>query len=193
MIELQYQVEINHNALRKCFYKFLALYDDHCFRCCLCGYYPVILNFDVDRKCCFKVNNLGGERIIKDEVDCEKFWGQIENVVVGQTFEEIPTKKICPSLDFWAPFIPKESRASNFVLNTEYKKGVQDETEQEFIECLSEDVLQELFETASLEKLKELCRQCGLVKNVDKVTRFQAQKLLLTAIEEKVKIDNFFF
>ena len=56
IIEKLHRINIDHNLVRRTFYKFLALVDDEGnFNCVLCGYHPVILTFDVTRKVVFKL------------------------------------------------------------------------------------------------------------------------------------------
>ena len=54
--EKLYNINIDHQKVRKTLYKYLALIsDDNNFRCYICGYHPVILTFDVSRKVAFKM------------------------------------------------------------------------------------------------------------------------------------------
>ena len=56
MVAKRYRVNIDADKIRKAYFKFESLVDlDDQFKCCLCGYHPVILIFDVISKCAFKM------------------------------------------------------------------------------------------------------------------------------------------
>ena len=131
LIEKQYREKISHDIVRRCFYKFLALTDDEeMFRCFLCGYHPVILTFDVNRKCAFKMENRNSCPPKEEEADLIKVWDNKYKVAMSGS-----TSKFVPSLEFWAPFIGKNTRKGDI---SEYLKGAQDNEEQEYLECWSE-------------------------------------------------------
>ena len=114
-----------------------------------------------------------------------KFWDGICKEAISGSIS-----KFVPSLEFWAPFIGENSRSGDFVYNTEYLKGAQDNDEQEFLECLSEETLESILDT-DLSTLRELCANCGI--DAGKLTKVNCIVKLKWASTAKVKIDNFFF
>ena len=58
MLEKRYKVTIEKDKVIKAFFKFISLTDiNNFFKCCLCGYHPTILTFDVIRKCVFNMSH----------------------------------------------------------------------------------------------------------------------------------------
>ena len=77
-------MNINHDLVRRCFYKFLALTnDDEMFQCWLCGTHPVILTFDVNRKCAFKMENRNEVPVKDDLVNGKKFWDDVRKHAIN--------------------------------------------------------------------------------------------------------------
>ena len=106
LIEKRYEEKINHDVVRRCFYKFLALIDyKEKFRCFLCGDHPVVLTFDTNRKCAFKMENKNVNPPKSEKVDLRKFWDGICKEAISGSIS-----KFVPSLEFWAPFIGKNSK-----------------------------------------------------------------------------------
>ena len=57
LLQRTYKVFIEKDKILKAFFKFESLVDcNNDYKCILCGIYPVILNFDVMRKCAFKLH-----------------------------------------------------------------------------------------------------------------------------------------
>ena len=189
LIEKQYRINIRHDLVRRCFYKFLSLIDDtDSFHCYLCGHHPVILTFDVSRKCAFKMENPNQPLPGDEKVNAKQFWDNIRKHVISES--STPSIHILPSVNYWAPYIGEHCRSSDFVYNTEFLKGARDNGEQEFLECLSEESLESLLDT-DLPTLKELCEQCGIKGN--KLSRMNCIVRLKDALKDKVRIDKFFF
>ena len=106
--------------MRRTFYKFLAaLSEDDNYHCVICGYYPVILVFDVIRKCNFKL----GDKITASEdcleVNAKEFWDNLEKYAMCPD----SNRSLKPSLLNWAPYIPEKSRRGDILWNTEVLKG----------------------------------------------------------------------
>ena len=68
----------------------------------------------------------------------KKFW---ENIALARLE---PSKCLTP-LKYWAPYIAEHSKG-DLVYNTEFKKGVQDTEEQQYLECLYEESLDSLLD-----------------------------------------------
>ena len=188
-LERQYKIVINHELVRHSLYNFLALLDDdEYFRCYLCGYHPVILTFDVNRKCCFDMEGIPQEDISASEyVNAQEFWDGVSKEIIESSYTK--RKKITPSTSYWAPFIGKKTR-KEVVLSTEFLKGAVDDSEDKYLKCLSEESLENLVDT-KVEVLKEMCEGCGI--NTKSKSRFQLQMSLKSALKSAADIDKFFF
>ena len=56
--------------------------------------------------------------------------------------------KITPFTSYWAPFISKKTRKEDdIVLSTEVLKYAEDDSENEYLKCLSEESLEKLVDT----------------------------------------------
>ena len=74
------------NKIRKAYFKFESLVDlDDQFKCCLCGYHPVILIFDVIRKCAFKMSHCKKveDKMFNEMVYVEKFWSNVSKLCIN--------------------------------------------------------------------------------------------------------------
>jgi len=187
--EKLYNINIDHQKVRKALYKYLALIsDDNNFRCYICGYHPVILTFDVTRKVAFKMGkDQCHEEQYDGKVNTKVFWDNVNKCVI----EGNPEKYIKPSLHDWAPFIPEISMKSDEVLNTEYLKGNDANDEQEFLECLTEESLEKLLDLADVQNLRSLCQECG-IENTSQLSRNRCIEKLINALQNHTKVDNFF-
>ena len=109
LLEFQYGISICVDVVRRAFYKFLALAQDQdSFRCPLCGDHPVILTFDVDRKCNFKLEKMEENMSdLSETVDGQKF---CEDVM--KHFLERQTVSHALLLRYWATFIAETSKKS---------------------------------------------------------------------------------
>ena len=129
LLNRRYEANIDADKVRKAYFKFCSLMDlNEAYKCCLCGYYPVILTFDVIRKCAFKMQELSNVRDDEgvDMVNHDQFWENINKLCIEESIGGI-SSKVQPSLNNWAPWIPEISRKGPMVYNTEYKKGSSDE------------------------------------------------------------------
>jgi len=188
LLEMQYDINLNHDLARKCFYKFIVK-SHHEFKCLLCGYYPVVINFDVNRKCAFKLNESDHLSAGSHYVDYEKFWETIRSMVLFDSYGVTIANRV-PSVHFWAPHILNEAKAEK-VLNTEFMKGNGDDVEQKYFENLSEENLEELLQDADLKTLKNICKDSGI--DAASSTRIGCIMKLKTALKDRVQIDKFFY
>ena len=193
MVAKRYRVNIDADKIRKAYFKFESLVDlDDQFKCCLCGYHPIILIFDVIRKCAFKMpycESTEGD-VLNEMVDIEKFWNNVSKFCIND-HENGACNKVIPSLSFWAPWLPKQTRASQYVYNTESLKGAQENEENDYLKCLSEERLEELFNMGDVMTLREHCKECGI--HASKLTRIDCIARLKSAVQSVAEIDKLFF
>ena len=152
----------------------------------------MISTFDVNRKCAFKMEHGNQPQPLvnqEETVNSKEFWDNINKHAISQN--STSSVQISPTHSYWAPYVGEHSRSENSqVFNTEFLKGSHDDSEQEFLECLSEDTLETLLDKDAA-TLRELCIQCGIAaKNMSRLNCIQRLK---TALKENVKIDKFFF
>ena len=89
-----------------------------------------------------------------------------------------------PSLGFWAPLIPEKTCLNSMVYSTEFQKGSNDEGDDDYLKCLSEESL-------DLSTLRKVCKECGI--KADKLTRIDCISRLKSAIQSVANIDKLFF
>ena len=85
-------------------------------------------------------------------VDIEMCWSNVSKFCIKDHDENGACNKVIPSLSFWAPLLPKQTRASQYVCNTEFLKteflkGTREREENDYLECLIEERLGRLNET----------------------------------------------
>ncbi|KAK1885459.1 Isoleucine--tRNA ligase [Dissostichus eleginoides] len=99
------------------------------------------------------------------EVDMECFWDALSMERIGRGFVTSQQKNpfaVPPTFHFWAPWIGKNTRRSNHVLNTEFAK-VRPQKPAEVQEItVTEDRLREELYRQKVEVVRTLCRECGL-------------------------------
>ncbi|KAK1880468.1 Nucleolysin TIA-1 [Dissostichus eleginoides] len=96
------------------------------------------------------------------EVDMECFWDALSLERVGRGFVKSQQKNpfaVPPTFHFWAPWIGKNTRHSNHVLNTEFAKVRPQKTAEVQEITVTEDRLRG---TVQAEVVRTLCRECGL-------------------------------
>ena len=121
-----------------------------------------------------------------DQVNGKQFWDDLRKYLLAPETD----RSMMPSMEYWAPFIPEKNRKGDMVFNTEFKKGRHDDEEQQYLECLSAETLEDLFDIADVRTLRELCAECGI--NARDATRFKCMELLINALKNKTRIDKFF-
>ena len=100
--------------------------------------------------------------VLNEMVDIEMFWNNVSKFCINDHDENGACNKVIPSLSFWAPCLPKQTRASQYVYNTEFLKGAQEKEENDYLKCFSEERLEELFNMGDVMTLRELCKECGI-------------------------------
>ena len=120
-------VKVDHQKCLQAYLHFDAMSKhEYTFNCVECGYHPSILIMDVNKKVAFKNNPSSdvSETEFPETVDCERFWKEVELKMLsrGLAGRKIKSYDIKPDMRYWSPFIDYKTRASNLLLNTEYKK-----------------------------------------------------------------------
>ncbi|XP_077092035.1 uncharacterized protein LOC143744406 [Siphateles boraxobius] len=99
------------------------------------------------------------------EVDMEHFWEALSMERISRGFvtsDQHNPFKVPPTFHFWAPWIGRNTRRSNSVLNTEFEK-VRPAKPAEVCEItVSEDRLTEELYKQKVHVVRKLCRECGL-------------------------------
>ena len=169
--------------------------NDHPFFCAQCGYHPHILVADLNRKVAFQCDHDSVEDVddtddeTAGDVDCDKYWKYVEcNILAGAFPGSVKTKfSVKPSYKFWSPYMGKNTRKSNILLNTEYKKlnrktGTYD---SEYLKELSTERLHELVSQKPLRVLKNIAKDMKMTHLTGKNRRE-----ILSEIVKHISGDN---
>ncbi|KAK3715324.1 hypothetical protein QZH41_001662 [Actinostola sp. cb2023] len=138
-----------------------------------------------------------------DEVDADLFWNQVCLAMVYRGFLHTGLSDVHnpfvvkPSYKFWAPWIGRHSRASEKILNTEYKKCHHDKDVAESgtrHQMNVEDVV-EILEQGSVKVLKELCQKLLIADTAkqSKIDLIKKLKVQLGIPSEFVKVFSKFW
>ena len=77
------------------------------------------------------------------------------------------------------------------VFSTEFQKGHKESEEVEYLKCLSEETLEELFSMGNVLMLRQLCAECGI--KAEKMTKIDCISRLKSAVQSVTNIDKLFF
>ncbi|RXN18812.1 HMG domain-containing 3 isoform X2 [Labeo rohita] len=149
---------------------FEALTDhDYKFSCVTCGDHPPVVIMDLHKKGVFhlSVSDIQGPvENYNGNVNLEEFWESLSSDMIGRGFVASGRHNpfaVSPTNEFWAPWIGKRTRCSNFVLNTEFEKIHVSKSVSEISEItVTEDRLREELFKQKVEVVRKLCRECGL-------------------------------
>ena len=127
LVNSLYNLSVPSGDIGKAYILFEALLNNlYCFYCNSCGYYRWILVMDLNKKiafeCAFEELEDGEE--LKDTIDCNKFWENVELNAVANAFpnRKIKSLEIKPRLNCWSRYLGKARRHGNNLLNTKFKK-----------------------------------------------------------------------
>ncbi|XP_034055086.1 uncharacterized protein LOC117534921 isoform X2 [Gymnodraco acuticeps] len=141
---------------------------DYQYSCVSCGDHPPVVIMDLHRKAAFhwSVSDLEQPPVdFNGEVDMECFWDALSMERIGRGFVTSQQKNpfaVPPTFHFWAPWIGKNTRRSNHVLNTEFAKvRPQKPAEVQEVTVTEERLREELYKQ-KVEVVRTLCRECGL-------------------------------
>ncbi|XP_076731234.1 uncharacterized protein LOC143413016 [Maylandia zebra] len=165
---------------------FEALTDaEYMYSCINCGFHPPVVVMDLHRKGVFKlaVSDLKAPEDFNGEHDIEGFWNSIHLEMISRGFFPSGVKNpfsVPPSYTHWAPWIGSETRTSDIVLNTEFKKVGTSSSHEAKLSSVTEDRLLDELAKQKVGVVRKLCKAC----NIDsKGSRFD----LITRLREKMK------
>ncbi|KAK3750603.1 hypothetical protein QZH41_014185, partial [Actinostola sp. cb2023] len=194
------------SIIRNAYLHYEALCDHkYQYFCVLCGHHPPFLVTDADKKGMFDLSasELDVPEDNNDEVDADLFWNQVCLAMVYRGFLHTGLSDVHnpfivkPSYKFWAPWIGRHSRASEKILNTEYKKCHHDKDVAESgtrHQMNVEDVV-EILEQGSVKVLKELCQKLLIADTArqSKIDLIKKLKVQLGIPSEFVKVFSKFW
>ena len=149
------------------------------FFCNICGYFPTILTFDLNKKTVFDISIGDVEEpereTAKDSVDADCFWANLTKEIIARGLIPSGQKnpyEVKPSYTFWAPWIGRQTRKSNLLQNTEYMKcpskrkrkvNVQKDNAADMKDMdIGEDYLIDLISKKDKKVIGNICRSISL-------------------------------
>ena len=164
------------------------------YHCSLCGFHPVTLIFDLNKKVTFgcSASDLqlpdDYDEEETDHVNVEEFWRKVELCMVARGFSEKRMKEfeVQPSLLSWAPFISRKTRKGDFVLNTEHRK-VNRKTGELEKDCrdITEERLMELLQDRTYAEVQSFARSLGAQPKGSKLDLIMKIKNFISKDQEK--------
>ena len=140
ILEQQLKATLKTQTIFNAYLHFEAMTDhNYQFNCAVCGYHPVTLIMDLNRKVCFKspVSDLQlPEEYDEDEadyVDCFEFWNKVNASIIMRGLSKNMSDSqsdVEPNLQ-WSPFIGPKSRKGPMLINTEHRKVQREDGEIE--------------------------------------------------------------
>lgn len=165
-LELSTGVEFpSPDVILQIYLHFEALTDhEYEFSCVRCGDHPPVVIMDIHRQTSFHLSASDLTPPPEDfhgEVDADGFWEAItlERLAHGFiTSLENNLFAVSPSYSFWAPWIGRNTRRSDTVLNSEFQKEAAERHELN----ASENRLRDELAKQTIQVLRTLCRECGV-------------------------------
>ncbi|KAF7658616.1 hypothetical protein LDENG_00009970 [Lucifuga dentata] len=167
---------------------FEALNDtEYTYSCLNCGFYPLVVIMDCHRKGVFNLNVSDLKAPPEDfngQHNIMEFWDSIQLEMISRGFFPSTSSNpfvVHPCFENWAPWIGRETRSSNSVLNTEFKKVPLEttETEAELNNITEERLLDELLKQ-KVSTIQKLCKTCSVSTRGSRVD-------LIIRLREKMK------
>eukprot|EP00112_Aurelia_sp_Birch-Aquarium-sp1_P023018 Seg6701.2 transcript_id=Seg6701.2/GoldUCD/mRNA.D3Y31 product="hypothetical protein" protein_id=Seg6701.2/GoldUCD/D3Y31 len=167
-----HQLKLDEQKVLNAYAHFEAMSERTYAFCCLqCGYYPSILIADLNRKVGFKYS-MSNDEMLPDEKDddvdyvhCDDFWNSsavsiLSKGFIGRKFENLSLE---PNLSFWSPYIGRNARVGDHVVNSEHRKIHRDTgaPEADCREISAERLIEELFESKTND-IKKLARKVNV-------------------------------
>ncbi|XP_067274638.1 uncharacterized protein [Pseudorasbora parva] len=158
------------DTMLQAYLQFEALTDhEYKYSCPSCGDHPPVVILGVHKP---STSHLSENDIkeppenFKGEVNLEKFWEALSKEMICRGFVENEGSNpfaVPPNYHFWAPWIGKNTRKSDTVLNTEFEKVHTSKTATDILEMkITEDKLtEELFKQKD-DVIRSLCNECGV-------------------------------
>ncbi|XP_044036076.1 HMG domain-containing protein 3 isoform X2 [Siniperca chuatsi] len=156
------------NIIFRAYCHFEALNNtEYSYSCVICGFFPAVVTMDLHRSRGAKLEvselktppeDFDGQHNIED------FWDSVHLEMISQGFFPSSSTNpfvVHPCYEHWAPWIGKETRKSDSVLNTEFKKIPTSETEGELSSVTADRLCDELLKQNEA-TLQHLCKSCGV-------------------------------
>ncbi|KAM7387380.1 hypothetical protein PAMA_009820 [Pampus argenteus] len=138
---------------------------EYSYSCVNCGLFPAVVTMDIHRNRVSKLD-LSELKTPPEDFDgqhnIEDFWDSVHLDMISRGFFPNSSTNpfvVRPSYEHWAPWIGKETRKSDSVLNTEFKKMCETEGEPS---CVTADRLCEDLSKQNEATLQSLCKSCGV-------------------------------
>ncbi|KAJ4922362.1 hypothetical protein JOQ06_025899, partial [Pogonophryne albipinna] len=141
--------------------------NDYSYSCVCCGYYPPVVVMDLHKRSVQLACDLkeASENYI-GEVNIEEFWDSVHHEMIARGFFQSRAKNSFaanPSFEHWGPWIGKNTRKSDTVLNTEFKKVSSSKSSPEAeLSMVSEDRLVDELKKQKVSNVRKLCMACNL-------------------------------
>ncbi|KAK2833182.1 hypothetical protein Q5P01_017071 [Channa striata] len=138
---------------------------EYSYSCVKCGFFPPVVIMDVYRNRISKLEvselktpteNFEGQHSVED------FWDSVHLEMISQGFfpkYSANPFQVHPCYERWAPWIGKETRKSESVLNTEFKKV---QTSERELSSVSTDQLCDELLKQNDKTLQSLCKRCHI-------------------------------
>nr|XP_055034865.1 uncharacterized protein LOC129422787 [Misgurnus anguillicaudatus] len=154
------------DAVLRAYLHFEALTEhEYKFSCVSCGDHPPVVIMGLQKKPLQVSENDIEEppEDFKGEVNVEIFWEALSKEMIAQGFvanDGYNPLSVPPSFHFWAPWIGRNTRRSDTVLNTEFEKVHVSNSASENL--ISEDRLRDELFKQKVDVVRSLCTDCGL-------------------------------
>ncbi|XP_016302132.1 uncharacterized protein LOC107658183 isoform X1 [Sinocyclocheilus anshuiensis] len=150
--------------------QFEALTDhEYKYSCPTCGDHPPVVIMGVHKQTASPLSENDIEKPpgnFKGEVNLEEFWESLSKEMISRGFVANGRHNpfaVPPSYHFWAPWIGKNTRHSDTVLNTEFEKVHSSKSASEILKMtLTEERLREELFKQKDDVIRSLCNECGV-------------------------------
>nr|XP_020463061.1 HMG domain-containing protein 3-like [Monopterus albus] len=140
---------------------------EYSYSCVNCGHFPAVVIMDLHRNSLSKLEVSELKKLPEDfdgHHDIEDFWDSVHLEMISQGFFPRSSPNpfvVCSCYEHWAPWIGKETRKSDNVLNTEFSKMPTSKTEGELSSVTADRLCDELLNQKEA-TLQSLCKSCGV-------------------------------
>ncbi|XP_016318301.1 uncharacterized protein LOC107670269 [Sinocyclocheilus anshuiensis] len=142
---------------------------EYTYSCVTCGDYPPVVIMDLHKKGVFQFSVSDVEEppeSFQGEVNLETFWEALSKEMICRGFVTSGAHNpfaVPPTYHFWAPWIGKNTRRSDTVLNTEFEKRHASKFSSEISEItVTKERLKEELRKQKVNVIRRLCKECGL-------------------------------
>ncbi|XP_070404091.1 uncharacterized protein [Nothobranchius furzeri] len=166
------------------------------YACVNCGFSPAVVIMDLHRKGVFSMA-VSELKVPSEDFDgvhnIEDFWDAVHLDMISRAFFPKSSTNpfvVCPSYENWAPWIGKQTRKSDCVLNTEYKKiPLEKSVSDPELSNVTED---RLFDELLKQKVSTVRKLCETCKVDTKGSRLDLIKRLREKMQSRQTYDKVF-